>query len=1032
MVALLFMWSINKILYKCIVPVLIATTVFLFTNPFKFYIFGQDSIPFIGLFTFYQNPLFTFNDGIETFYFSFLVSFLNNVFYNPIVTEDVLIFLGALIATIGIFDLIDVLDFKFGKNTSIFGKIVASLFYLYNPFTLSVTWPHILGWSFLMIAAPFLISFLVDTLYNGGNLKRLLTTTILFFFIAPGASGVYLPFILIIILIFLLYWLYFFTKALMSHEKTIKSHIKKMVYILLFPLLAFLWDTIPTFNMLYMIAGAGSSSLFHLFYSESSTTTLPHVLSLLAYSWIYGVPEAYPWIGSFKIIQLAGYSLLFLIPFSINMFTTEKKAEPFIIVGVLAVVFSIGYNPPFGIINYYLFRLGGPFLFLSNAYYFISQFYVLFLAILIYFLLGLSISSIQKSGSNVKKLRLRKRVYNYIRHLSTYYKPLLAILLIIIIVGISSYPFFTNQVYQKGGSNIDELNLDNGALELQAFLKSSYKSPDFYTLLIPTCSFDGRTYLSYNNNSTFADSKGLISTLDPYPLIWTNDSLISITLENYLSSGNFSDMAGIMQYFHIKYIIFTWHYPAEIYWMTHSPDGGSYNMKAIYTSLVNNFGKPYIFGNYSIFTVPNVTPFLGAIQNPIFVNSSIGDYTNFLSLLNYSRISRNQLKLLTEALPANESGGNSLSIFEYSPQKNYELPLNGSMLLMDNGSLVNANLIGKNYGSGYLNLKPKIVSAISDNSTYSTNMLFKNSSYYSNSSSTITFKQNVSFPSFFNVTFSMVNATFNQEDGVTLKIGNVYVTLEIINISKDVGSNIYDLQLSANFAGKSYYGWNNLKLPDLNSSYDKINLSIEAYSNYSALIKLNISQLRFTTSTMFYFGQDNFLNDPGNAQSQYVYGYEMPHNYSIVFFTGNDITNVYDFSVSEGYPINYIILEKIKSYPTMIQTEPTISTYGNYYITLKNIKSNTYVYFINPTDWKIIVKTNNSGEKATYVTSENPFDIYKIEGQINNTVTVSIIFPGSVYIAFPISVVEIVVLSSLLTYLLIAPSTAFIYRKTKK
>jgi len=134
------MLSINKILYKCIVPVLIATTVFLFTNPFKFYIFGQDSIPFIGLFTFYQNPLFTFNDGIETVYFSFLVSFLNNVFYNPIITEDVLIFLGALIATIGIFDLIDVLDFKFGRNTSIFGKIVASLFYLYNPFTLSVTW----------------------------------------------------------------------------------------------------------------------------------------------------------------------------------------------------------------------------------------------------------------------------------------------------------------------------------------------------------------------------------------------------------------------------------------------------------------------------------------------------------------------------------------------------------------------------------------------------------------------------------------------------------------------------------------------------------------------------------------------------------------------------------------------------------------------------------------------------------------------------------------------------------------------------
>jgi len=323
-----------------------------------------------------------------------------------------------------------------------------------------------------------------------------------------------------------------------------------------------------------------------------------------------------------------------------------------------------------------------------------------------------------------------------------------------------------------------------------------------------------------------------------------------------------------------------------------------------------------------------------------------------------------------------------------------------------------------------------IVSEISNKSTYSTNMLFKNSTYYSKSPSTIWFKQNVSLPSLLNITFSMENTTFNNRDGIGLNFGGISVGVQVINVSQTAGSNNYDLQLSAGFPGKSYYGWNNIMLPNINGK--KIDLSIETFPNYSSLITVNIPQLNFRTSTMFYFGQDNFLYDPGNAQSQYVYGYRMPHNYSIVFFTGNDITNVYNFSVLEGYPINFIILEKIKSEPILIQTEPTISTYGNYYITLKNIKSNTYVYFINPTFEKNIVGTTNADEKATYIESENPFEIYKITGQSNITTIISIIFPGLVDIFFPMSVLEILVLSSVLIYLLISPSIAFTYRKVKK
>ena len=101
-----------RLIENIILPFFISCSIFLFIRGPNNYIFGQDSMPFFGLFSFYQNPLFSFNNGIETTYSSILMKVILDIFSNVIISQRLTIFLGTYISGIGFFDLLDVLLFK--------------------------------------------------------------------------------------------------------------------------------------------------------------------------------------------------------------------------------------------------------------------------------------------------------------------------------------------------------------------------------------------------------------------------------------------------------------------------------------------------------------------------------------------------------------------------------------------------------------------------------------------------------------------------------------------------------------------------------------------------------------------------------------------------------------------------------------------------------------------------------------------------------------------------------------------------------
>ncbi|MEM3844363.1 MAG: hypothetical protein QXU98_01450, partial [Candidatus Parvarchaeota archaeon] len=603
----------KRLIENLIFPLPVALTVLLFVHPMNYYIFGEDSLSFFGQFTFYQNPLYGANNGLGMFYFSFFIEVIDRLISDPSLAQGVLIILATYISSVGFFDLIDVLHFLPRRNIRIASKYIGILFFLYNPFTLSVTWWHLEGWSLLILLSPFIISFLTYTIFNGLSIKRFTVTSIISMILVGGITGSFYPFFLIAVAIFILFPIYWILHN-RSDKTTVRANVWKISYILLYVAVTTLWANISYAYTGYAQINSSSAlagkNLIQFFLSESGTTSLPHVLSLVGFSWIYYVPNAYPWIGFLPALETASYIMILLFPIAFFLIRDFRKILPIFIVSAIAIIFSVGANYPFGFINEHLLLLRGPFLFLVNPYYFVLQFYVLFIGIIFALVFYFLVDRLKKySEREVKNMLGRVK-----RTAAANYREFIAIALVIFVVGTFVFPFATNQVYQNDGNNIDEININNGLIGLDAFLHASYSSPEYITLFIPTSSLDGATFLEYNNNSTFADSRGLIASVDPYPLIWQNNSYLASCVENYLSSGDFSNMLGVFQFLHIKYVIFTWKYDSSVYWMQRSPNGQIYNMSEIFSSLKNSLGNPLKIGIYYVFTVPNVRPIVGVIS----------------------------------------------------------------------------------------------------------------------------------------------------------------------------------------------------------------------------------------------------------------------------------------------------------------------------------------------------------------------------------------------------------------------------------
>ena len=934
----------------------------LFTRPYTWYLFGQDSIPLINPFLYSQNPLYTFNNS-PYFGIYFVLHLFSLAIPNPELLERIIVIIGTSIASYGILDLFSVIFKSSGKEIHYpLLMIPAVIFYQFNLFTLSVTWPSFQPWSLLMISAPYIISLFTSLVFISFNWKRFFLTFLVVMLLLPSVSFDYLPFFLIVAAI---YFIFGILRIIPGKEK----NYRQLLSLAAIPIFVFIVTFGYNFSLLhsapyYAISQTSVSSYLSSWKSESETTTILRLLTLRGFTRIAAGSPWYPWINSLPYLTLFSYITIVILLFSYKV----KKyfaLLPLSLVAFLSVVFSNGSNAPFGWLNFELLQLKGPFLFLVNPYYFTMQFYVLFLSVLIYIILEDFIPSIYAlmRRTGIKQSVGAARIWKSGAKRQLPLK-VIVILLLFILVGASFFPFATDQVYKKEGIFINEINMNNGLPEMEAYLSATYKKPDYISLLVPISSYPGRTELLYNNNSTFIDSRGLVASIDPYPLIFSNDSFLATTVANYLAGGNLTGLSYVLQYLHIKYVIYTTKF-AKVNYMMDAPDGLPYNMTYIYDSLLKELGQPIKFGIFDLFVVPDVTSIAGVMMNPVFSNSTLPEFIDFLGSLH--DVSPQELNTLMSVIisPNLKTKGNEFSMYSYDPNiANYRIFNSTSVYLVNNEGNLSSNYSNKyKIGNHLLHIEPERINGFPDGN-YSTNMKLVNGSLYG-TSSTFDLNGNVS-------TGELVNATMlprfnrtNQFVRMTLSSGNMSLNIWLIN-----QSNYYDLRIEA-VSPKGPYAWNNIVIPTVDN---KIHVQAELSRNNEIGITLSIPSVNFTVSSAFYYGPNNFALDPGSLPGNYIPGISILNNASLSIITGGlgsystiplILYNIGQYVLPD---VKYIISQNIAEEPQVLNSNLSVSTFGAYTIKLSHVKESLFVYSFFP-----IINFDSSSNGQVTATLANNF-----------------------------------------------------------
>ena len=707
------------------------------------------------------------------------------------------------------------------------------------------------------------------------------------------------------------------------------------------------------FSAVYSTPSSYSTGfVLEYFKSESSTTTLLNVLTMLGYNQVGPGSLSYPWIGSLPLISIFALFLIIMVFLRIIVKGIEKSTVLLVIVAFLTVFFSTGSNPPFGYINERLVLLKGPFLFLINSYYFTMQYYVLFICVMLFYIL----EDIFDFGKEYLRWHGAKHFLVLLIRRERVRAIYLTLIVLFLVFTVLITPFASNQVYQTHGDYTDEININNGLFGLDHYLESGYKSPDYLSILLPLSSFPDRTNLEYNN-STFADSTGLIKSVDPYPLIWNDNSYLASTIENYFSTGNFNNMADVLGYLHVKYIIFTYSY-APFQYMEQSPDGGYYNMTEIFSALTHQLGTPLKFGSYYLFIDSNVTPLADVVTNPYVLNVNLGEYLNFLGTTNVSSLPSNFSSGLQSAILSDSTDIHSnAALYKYNGgTENISYNSSGIAFFANNGTKIVMNSAYYSNENGYAIIHPKIIGNLSS-LNYTTNMISVNGSLYNNhprQQGYVRFNGSFHTLDKFVVTFTPNFTNVGQEVYFSFAIGNDSGNIYMLYQKGSVDFGYYFF-----FPNLGHYAWGSL---NIGTEVNNHTMFLSLISQPGDLLEGNLSVPTFHLSFPFkaYYGKNNFINDPGYQNDYFPSVYNIPSNYTFSIAASEGLVLTVNSMEAYSVPnIKYIFEGNLTAHSEVSSVNISLNIFGNFY--LNNLKINSqcdsYIYLFSPpsaSDWEVL------------------------------------------------------------------------------
>lgn len=711
-----------------IFPLILGLSILVWLYPFKNYVYGEGNLLFINPFSFNISPFMQFHysisytfpvsDGAPFAFLDILVFLTNKLSGSIVFSEDLLLVFLSILQAYGIFFFLRTLDDidHNGSHNFLPLSIVAALF-MFNPFTLSITWWSLQGWTLFYILSPYILGILLHVSFSKEINKFLyLKVVIVLIVLSPGLNGAYAVPFLYSILFFMVYLIFkLFTS---NRSKQVFFSSLSRIFLIVLPGIMI---EVPIFLPYVLLPLHGqiapgyvtTANLINSFIYQSQTTQFFRVASLMAFNWVYNAPLTYPWIGYLPFMSTVSLLLIFFLILGIFYLKTERTVKFMFLFMVIPFFLSMGDNFPVGNINLFLIKLGGPFYVITNGYYILGQLYVIALLGLIFTILNKHTADLLNANATKTK-----RVSNEIKHkmkskprffanISKNKKRAIIYVLVLLLLLTYVVPFFSYGVYKESGPYSTEINIPNSFKNLNQYFAKNYSGPIYNVLVLPLSS-NGVFYAKINQSS-WQDNGQFISSFIPYPLIQSNNSDASYIIDNFLSTNYSYNLAPLFQYFHIKYVVIDPFYNNTVSNMFENSKGERINYTLVSTELERNFGAATNIGGFLVYSVRSVSPIL-LVTKELFYSTSTND-SEFFDILTSMNATNNYIGavFLNTVLVSNPIKHAQNISFEkvISQSETYLIPdKNVPFGILQNGSVIefsSTNVSYSRYGVSSIN-----------------------------------------------------------------------------------------------------------------------------------------------------------------------------------------------------------------------------------------------------------------------------------------------------------------------------------------
>ncbi len=540
-----------------------------------------------------------------------------------------------------------------GKNNRV-AALASALFYMMNPFSLSVVWQaHYTALMFAYPLLPLILLFYIKGLHGQNKLKYAILigiATVAFssaFMDPPEAASA--------IIVCFSYFL-----AFIIYNKNNKSKVKHAfqftaLALFLVLILSAWWSLPGAFYFQNHIAQAnpvGSESSISQFTGGSASSTILNSFRLLGWYFInakvYSDPN-YSWSGVYFALPLLliGFLIPIIAYLSLLFRPLKKTVVFFSLLSIVGIFLSKGTAPPFGGVNLWFF------IHIPLATSFRAQFekFGSIIALSFAFLIGVAFNElyvrVKTSGNSYqnKDLLRKNKLSSFI--IKKLKRPALAVVvvsLLILIFVVYAFPFWTGDVIYPGGNYIPSARIQVPNYYNDAANWINNQTGDFRILSLPP-RLGG--FSAYNWTNGYAGSDPLEEYYFNKPIIWGNsldNDYIQQTIGMFSNNNISLSMAKVLSSLNVKYILVHQDWDTKYAQNIPSPD--------FYISILNNqsgfrlertFGKLdfYLNENWSsseIYAVPNALIVEGDTNQLLNVvgssNFSLSEYATFSSSQN--------------------------------------------------------------------------------------------------------------------------------------------------------------------------------------------------------------------------------------------------------------------------------------------------------------------------------------------------------------------------------------------------------------